>query len=365
MILVNASNLYVGGGMQVGMSVIEEFSKMDVDFIAAVSPPIFKQLSEYAKKNSIVINGSPSKLLNFGTRRMLDGIVKKYNVDSIFTVFGPSYWNPKINNHTVGFALPWLIYNTSDVISSLTLKQKIKNSILKYLQPYFFNKNAAKIVVETIDAKEQIYKNLHIEKNKIFVVPNTVSSNFKDDFVFDDYFSMKLPHKEKGDIWLLTISHDYPHKNLRIIFNLLELLPKCFKFVLTLDKSFAEHLSSENKARFIFLGEVENKLCPTLYALSDALFLPTLLECFSASYVEAGLMKKPIFTSNRGFSKTVCEDGAFYFEPLDALDIAQKILIAFGNPEEMSNKCERMYLIQERLPSAKERAEMYLKIISM
>ena len=55
------------------------------------------------------------------------------------------------------------------------------------------------------------------------------------------------------------------------------------------------------------------------------MFLPTLLECFSASYAEAMVMEKPIITSDMGFAHCVCKDAAIYFNPVDAQDIANKL----------------------------------------
>ena len=54
--------------------------------------------------------------------------------------------------------------------------------------------------------------------------------------------------------------------------------------------------------RIEYLGKININQCPHLYVQSDAVFLPTLLECFSASYAEAMLMKKPIITSDLGFA---------------------------------------------------------------
>lgn len=364
MLMINASNLYVGGGMQVGMSVIEEFTLMDLDFIAAVSPPIYSQLTESAKKKCLIIKKTPSGLFNFSSRKLLNKMVQEYNIDAVFTVFGPSYWTPKVKNHTVGFALPWLIYNSSQVFKKLTLIQKVKKIILKYLQPYYYRLNATKIVVETNDVKEHLYSKLGFEMNKVFVVSNSVSSYFTRDYVLDEKIIERLPKKIAGDIWLLTVSYNYPHKNLSVIFDLLELLPNHYKFVLTLEKSFIEGLSEEKKSRFILVGNVENKQCPALYSYSDAVLLPTLLECFSASYIEAGIMRKPIFTSNRGFSKTICGEGAFYFNPLDPKDMATTITAAFEKPDQIISKCNLMFDVHKKLPDAKQRAEMYLKIIS-
>lgn len=75
--LINASNLYVGGGVQVAISVLEELSDSSFSFIAVVSPVVYSQLSDDAASCCIVIESSPSKLLNFKVRRQLDDIVKK------------------------------------------------------------------------------------------------------------------------------------------------------------------------------------------------------------------------------------------------------------------------------------------------
>lgn len=62
------------------------------------------------------------------------------------------------------------------------------------------------------------------------------------------------------------------------------------------------------------------------------MFLPTLLECFSASYAEAMIMRKPILTSDMGFAHCVCKDAAVYFNPMNANDIANKLLTLFSKP---------------------------------
>jgi len=362
MILINASNLYVGGGMQVGISVIEELAKIEDEFIAAVSPPVFEQLSHNARKKCFVINKSPSGLFNFEARRQLDKFVVDYKILHVFTVFGPSYWSPKVDNHTVGFALPWLIYDTKLVFRKLSFLQKAKKMLLLQLQPYFYKKNAHKIIVETDDAKNLLSKKIGFSEDNIFVVPNTISSYFncKRDHLSSKELDLK---KTPGDIWLLTVSHNYPHKNLEIIHQLINILPERYKFVLTLDDSFLESVDKKFWHRFILLGKIKNSQCPEVYSHADGMFLPTLLECFSASYPEAGFMKVPIFTSDLSFAKTICGDGAFYFDPMDCKNIASVITSAYKNPDKIKEKIEIMYNIQSRLPSAVDRAVAYRDIL--
>ena len=81
----------------------------------------------------------------------------------------------------------------------------------------------------------------------------------------------------------------------------------------------------------INVGPIRIEEAPSLYKECDAMFLPTLLECFSASYVESMKMEKPILTSDMGFAWTVCNNAAIYFDPMDANDIAAKIIELFNS----------------------------------
>ena len=75
-------------------------------------------------------------------------------------------------------------------------------------------------------------------------------------------------------------------------------------------------------------------MCPEVYHESDALFLPTLVEIFTASYPEAMKMRKPILTSNLSFAHNICGEAAEFFDPLNPEDIAKKII-------NLSNDIER------------------------
>lgn len=363
MLLINASNLYVGGGMQVGISVINELTLNGTPFIAAVSPPVFEQLSENAKTNAIIIEKSPSGMFNFSVRRSLDSLVVTHNIDKVFTIFGPSYWTPKVEKHLVGFALPWLIYDTGAIYNKLTPKEKLKKVILRFIQPYFFTKNASALVCETQDVNEKISTFLRFDSKKVFTVSNTISDVYSNESLYDQSILENLPEKKENDFWLLSISHNYPHKNLDCIKTLIKILPDNYKFITTLDEGFINDLPDESKERIITLGAVTIYQCPPLYTVSDALFLPTLLECYSASYAEAMYMCKTILTSDRSFAKTICGDAAFYFDPLDNADIAEKILLASTDSDERKHKLLVGKEISNAIPNAHQRAQKYMSIL--
>ena len=104
-----------------------------------------------------------------------------------------------------------------------------------------------------------------------------------------------------------------------------------YEFILTIDENNFSKYFSDFKENIINLGPVESKFCPYIYQQADALFLPTLLESFTASYPEAMKMKLPILTSNYSFAKDICGDAALYFDPLDPDDIAEKIKLVASN----------------------------------
>lgn len=101
----------------------------------------------------------------------------------------------------------------------------------------------------------------------------------------------------------------YPHKDLEIIPKIINYLEikgyKNFTFVLTLkEEDFRKVCSSEMENRIINVAPIKSAECPSLYSECDIMFFSTLLECFSASYAEAMIMKKPIITTDMGFAHT-------------------------------------------------------------
>ena len=59
------------------------------------------------------------------------------------------------------------------------------------------------------------------------------------------------------------------------------------------------------------LSEIES-----VYEAVDAVFMPTLLESYSATFLECMAYKKPLLVSDREFAREICGDAAIYFDPL-------------------------------------------------
>lgn len=361
-ILINTSNLTVGGGVQVALSFIHELKNYSENkYCIIMSKCIEEQINQSTFLENFkfyLVDNSPSSIK---TRSKVVSELNRIEIentpDIIFSVFGPTYWKPK-TTHIMGFALPWLINPNSTAFNQLSVLTLFKSRLRQKYNRFFVKRDASYYITETEDTKNKLSEIVKIDKDNIFVVGNTVNNVFN-----EDYERYPLDEKKDKEFRFLTISHNYPHKNLKVIKDVVNKLDnKNIKFFVTIDKDSYKALFNGLEESVINLGPVKIKDCPSIYEQCDALFLPTLLECFSASYPEAMKMKKPILTSNYSFAKDICGDAALFFNPLNPEDIISKINSITAN-ETLKNK-----LIQNGLKrlkdfeTAESRTKRYLDI---
>lgn len=366
-VLINASNLKKGGGIQVALSLIEEFSSYNSFlFHLVVSDSVFQQL----KLGESSVNFFVSKYnlkptvgkAIFGYDSFLSKIENEFKPDWVFTVFGPSYWIPK-SKHLMGYAVPHYLYNDSPFFRVISFKERILVFILKFLCYISLSKSNIFFWVETEDVKYRLAKFLFINLSQIQVISNTCHSVFNDEVPFSnekyDKFFSNISCKK-----VITISSNYSHKNLNVINRIVPVLKKnniLLKFYLTLKDAEFNNYRFDNEY-VLNLGPVDIADCPYLYSKIDFMFLPTLLECFSASYVEAMKMKIPILTSDLSFARGVCGNAAEYFDPLDEEDIVKKIVFLINNESRVSQLISEGEMKLEEFLSPKERALSIINI---
>ena len=368
--LINTSNLYFGGGLQVALSFINELKTMSqkYNYYIFLSQAIKNQINlDSFTENFIfyVLETTPAKLQS--RRKIvqkLDSLEKSIAPDIVFSVFGPSYWKPK-TKHIMGFANGWMLQKDSIAYSRLDFLQRVKMHLwVEYIQ-YYVGRDASYYILETEDARGRLQKLLQVDKKNTFVVGNSYSSifNMKELLLEKSKYYIHLPPKEKNEYRLLLISHNQPSKNIKIVNELIPLLKNYnIKFVFTIDELSFHSLFPNKPIEVINIGPIAQKSCPSLYKQCDALFLPTLLEIFTASYPEAMKMKVPILTSNYSFAKEICGDAALFFNPLSPRDIIEKIITLSQNKslqKDMILKGEQRVLEFE---TARSRAEKYIGI---
>ena len=174
------------------------------------------------------------------------------------------------------------------------------------------------------------------------VVPNAVSlDNLAEDKSHD--FALGAGVK------LLCLSRYYSHKNIESFLPLAELIKRAsadIKIITTVDAAdspgaatFLRQIAARELGDVIVnLGSVPMARVPSLYHQVDALLLPTLLESFSGTYVEAMFHQLPILTSDLPFAHGVCGAGAYYFDPSDSGGMYAAINAMLTDPVERTNK---------------------------
>jgi glycosyltransferase involved in cell wall biosynthesis len=110
------------------------------------------------------------------------------------------------------------------------------------------------------------------------------------------------------------------------------------------------------------VGAIPVAEAPRLYKSCQLCFIPTVLETFSATYVEAMAMHVPIVASDFGFARDTCGTAARYFRPNHVRDAADKILDVYGDSR---LRQELVELGEDRVhtfPSASERYRRYVAL---
>jgi hypothetical protein len=180
-ILVNTTNLSVGGGLQVAVSIINELKNIDAHaFFVLLSPAVAKQIDEQSFPANFEFRtlGSPARLRHRRhTVRRLHELEAEARPDVVLSVFGPSYWRPRAP-HICGFALPWLIYPESPVHQLIGAREKFKNWLVKKYKWAHFRKEVDYLWCETEDVRERLDRIFGFPSARTFVVGNTYSSHF-------------------------------------------------------------------------------------------------------------------------------------------------------------------------------------------
>lgn len=366
-ILINTATTYVGGGVQVAKSFITEcmaFKEHQFHIILGDGLKKIINKAEFPENFSFYEIGYRPATKVFSLQdqaKPFKELEAKIKPDVVFTTTGPAYWRPKAP-HLMGFNLPHHVYPESPYFKKIGFYSKLRWYSKKQIIRYFTLHDADAYVVQTDDVGMRLKK--WINKDLVFTITNSYGSHF--DKPIENHIS-KLPPKAPNEIRLLFLSAYYEHKNFEIINGIAPLLEQdntfTFKFVTTLaDDVFRKIFTNQAQNSIINVGPVKPIECPGLYHDTDFVFLPTLLECFSATYVEGMKMRKPILTSDLGFAHTVCGSAASYFEAANPNDAAKKILELAKNSSLQSTLIKAGLQRLNSFLTAKQRAENYLKL---
>lgn len=245
----------------------------------------------------------------------------------------------------------------------------IRSLLVRKLKLYLFKKyyKYVDVMIAQTPVMKSRLENLYDIKD-IEIVPNAVS--------LENYELSSGKIFDLGDGYiLLYLTYYYPHKNIEIFLPLaqeIKLRGENIKIVITIDphqhplaaKLLKEIRRLELHDVIVNIGSVPMNDVPSLYKQIDGLLMPTLLESFSGTYVEAMFHQKPIFTSDLEFAHGVCQDAAYYFDPFDHLQILAKIVECRDDPIGRQKKIDAGEKVLDELLTWQQAFAVYENLIS-
>jgi glycosyltransferase involved in cell wall biosynthesis len=367
-ILVNATTMVVGGGIQVGASFVEYASNAQhvcCEFTFAVTEQIRDNLPTrlHSDPRIKVFRTSPARILGGRrSRALLKGIEKGFRPHIVYTMGLPSYTrfrSPEVGRYTN----PWEINPAPLPWYALSWKDRLAG-FLRARYRLLWASRACLFETQTEAAKRGIVNRLRIPADRVKVIPNSVNPAFVGS-------SEKATQPER-DVVVFCLAAPYLHKNLGSIPDVaLALRSVCperdFSFVLTVPSGhhIARELAKKSERLGVAgmitnVGPLKVAECVSFYRKADIVFLPTLLEVFSATYLEAMAMCKPIVATDFEFSRAVCGDAAQYYDARSTRAAAQAIAALATDPGLRREAVERGRSQLRMFPGSDEKHQMLL-----
>jgi glycosyltransferase involved in cell wall biosynthesis len=206
----------------------------------------------------------------------------------------------------------------------------------KLHQKRFLNKAKAIVTVSEF-SKQDIIEQYKVSSNKISIVYNATRTIFKP-FEYADKDFVKR-HYAEGNEFFLFVGGIHPRKNLLQLLKAFSIFKKkqlsSMKLLIAgkLSWQFDDILEKIKTFKFrddvVLLDYVPEAELAKITAASYALIYPSYFEGFGVPIIEAMQCGVPVACSNTSSMPEVAGDAALLFNPIDANDIAQQMLLLY------------------------------------
>lgn len=267
----------------------------------------------------------------------------KIQPDVVYSITAPSYFTFK-TREVMRFTNPWVTHPNKYSWSTMSFLPKLKQWLYCLNQKRLM-KAAYAFVTQTETTKKGIMRITGKPTEKVCVVNNVLPGVFK---TMDN-----TPIVEDDWINVACVGAPVPHKNMDIIPDVIDELAKIgiknvrFHTTIPVDNPMMAKVVDRcaelgYKERLINHGRVSQKELGEMYRRCQFCFLPTLLEVFSASTVEAMYFNLPIIATDFPFNTEVLADACLYYEPKNAKDAANQFAKMIADKELQATMRERM-----------------------
>jgi glycosyltransferase involved in cell wall biosynthesis len=277
-----------------------------------VASPISRFLLEIKKIPSLVKSFKADAVLGLGNFGLIDiGCPQAIWIRNGYLVYPPNY------------------------IASTSLRRKGRI----FVEQFVFKKclrTTQLLFCQTPVMRQRVTDYYGYDIKKTRLLPNAFSQMLRDD-MFES--RVKRPSViSENDFNCLILSKFYPHKNPQIVLDAFQDTKKLLRglrFITTLSpqdspatRAFLKTIENDNvfKKHIFNVGYICHEQLGMYYRNIQLLLMPTLLESFSVTYLEAMNFGVPILTTDCDFAHYICGDAAVYYNPKDRSDFINKLM---------------------------------------
>ena len=266
-ILINASNLHVGGGVQVAASFIYELTVLP-SLPNCLAVWMSTEVEQNLQRWAAIILACP--LARLSTRLGLKSVLsrpfarKLRAYDTVFTIFGPLYSRRQPKISIVGFAQPWIIYPDNEIYRQLGWRQRLSTHLKFWIQSIFYRR-ANLLVAELDHVKRGLVRSGVGREDNIMVAHNCLSSLFRQR---ERWQPVEIPATTAG-FKLGFLGRNYPHKNTAMLPLIHGILKRehglDMKFFVTFTDDEWAACGSEFRSAVVNVGPLSVAQCPNFY----------------------------------------------------------------------------------------------------
>lgn len=333
-VLFNCTTNVVGGGVKNAVLFIQNTlnNKDSIEWTYACSKQVSALLQEKGiglGENFIIFKESPAR--NKAARKKLYKTCLEKKIRLVYTMAGPAYLNFPAY-HIQGLSNPYITH--ADWVA-FRLRGNILQTLSYYLfvgLQFFYSKRADYFIFQTDQARRSFIKRGGANESNTHVISNAFDLSLLKEDSNHDGLAKKAITETKV---IFCPGADYTHKGFQFIPHIAHSLLKIgrddMKFQLTLPNgelwSTILKLSQKLKVSHLIenIGPYSYSDVVALYESADIVFVPSLLETFSASYLEAVVFRKKLIVADRSFSREVCGGYADYCNPKEPQSSAKLI----------------------------------------